>query len=57
MKDYVVRGASIDDSVRFFSCITTNMAEEARKIHNCSSGFNCCFGKDADCGKYDGNYA
>nr|HPL99136.1 Hsp33 family molecular chaperone HslO [Bacillota bacterium] len=36
MKDYVVRGASIDDSVRFFSCITTNMAEEGRKIHNCS---------------------
>ena len=36
MKDYVVSGASIDDSVRFFSCITTNMAEEARKIHNCS---------------------
>jgi len=36
MKDYVVRGASIDDSVRFFSCITTEMTEEARKIHNCS---------------------
>lgn len=36
MKDYVIRGASTDDSIRFFSCITTEMVEEARKIHNCS---------------------
>lgn len=36
MKDYILRGASADDGIRFFSCITTNMVEEARKIHNCS---------------------
>lgn len=36
MKDYIARGASIDDSIRFFSCITTCMVEKARKIHNCS---------------------
>ena len=37
MKDYIIRGTSKDESVRFFSCITTNMVEEARKIHNCSA--------------------
>ncbi|MEA4849466.1 MAG: Hsp33 family molecular chaperone HslO [Clostridiaceae bacterium] len=36
MKDYIIRGASTDDSIRFFCCITTAMVEEARKIHNCS---------------------
>lgn len=36
MKDCIVRGASIDGSIRFFSCITTDMVEKARKIHNCS---------------------
>ena len=36
MKDYIIRGTSTDDSIRFFSCITTAMVEEARKIHNCS---------------------
>ncbi len=36
MKDYIIRGASKDESIRFFSCITTVMVEEARKIHNCS---------------------
>jgi len=35
MKDYIIRGASIDESVRFFACITTNMVEEARRIHDC----------------------
>lgn len=36
MKDYIARGASTDDSIRFFSCITTGMVEKAREIHNCS---------------------
>ncbi|MHB1393817.1 MAG: Hsp33 family molecular chaperone HslO [Clostridia bacterium] len=36
MKDYIIRGASKDESIRFFSCITTDMVEEARKIHNCT---------------------
>ena len=45
MKDYVVRGASIDDSVRFFSCITTEMTEEARKIHNCSPVSTAAMGR------------
>lgn len=36
MKDYLIRGASEDGAVRFFACITTNLVEEARKIHDCS---------------------
>lgn len=36
MKDYIIRGTSTDESIRFFSCITTGMVEEARKIHDCS---------------------
>jgi molecular chaperone Hsp33 len=36
MKDYIIRGTSVDEGIRFFCCITTNMVEEARKIHNCS---------------------
>jgi molecular chaperone Hsp33 len=36
MKDYIIRGTSSDESIRFFSCITTGMVEEARKIHDCS---------------------
>lgn len=36
MKDYIIRGASADESIRFFSCITTEMVEEARRIHDCS---------------------
>lgn len=36
MKDYIIRGTSADESIRFFSCITTNMVEEARQIHNCT---------------------
>jgi len=36
MKDYIIRGASTDESIRFFGCITTQMVEEARKIHGCS---------------------
>lgn len=36
MKDYIIRGASKDESIRFFSCITTQMVEEAREIHGCS---------------------
>lgn len=37
MKDYIIRGSSIDESIRFFSCITTGMVEEARRIHDCST--------------------
>jgi len=35
MKDYLIRGASEDGAVRFFACGTTNLVEEARKIHDC----------------------
>lgn len=35
MKDYLIRGTSKDGSFRFFACTTTNLAEEARKIHDC----------------------
>lgn len=37
MKDYIIRGAAADERIRFFSCITTGMVEEARRIHNCSA--------------------
>lgn len=36
MSDYIIRGTSTDESIRFFCCITTGMVEEARRIHNCS---------------------
>jgi molecular chaperone Hsp33 len=36
MRDYIIRGTSTDESIRFFSCITTAMVEEARTTHNCS---------------------
>lgn len=35
MRDYVIRGTSVDESLRFFACITTDMVEEARRIHDC----------------------
>ncbi|MDF2532887.1 MAG: Hsp33 family molecular chaperone [Clostridia bacterium] len=35
MKDYLIRGASEDGAVRFFACTTTNLVEEARRIHDC----------------------
>lgn len=35
MKDYLIRGASEDGSVRFFACKTTDLVEEARRIHDC----------------------
>lgn len=35
MKDYLIRGISEDGAIRFFACITTNLAEEARRIHDC----------------------
>lgn len=36
MKDYILRGATTDEGIRFFCCITTEMVEEARRIHSCS---------------------
>ncbi|MDF2520760.1 MAG: Hsp33 family molecular chaperone [Clostridia bacterium] len=35
MKDYLIRGASDDGALRFFACITTDLVEEARQIHDC----------------------
>jgi molecular chaperone Hsp33 len=35
MNDYLIRGASEDGAVRFFACRTTNLVEEARRIHDC----------------------
>lgn len=34
MKDILIRGTSSDSSIRFFCAVTTNLTEEARKIHN-----------------------
>ncbi len=35
MKDYLIRGTSDNGALRFFACITTNLVEEARQIHDC----------------------
>lgn len=35
MSDVIVRGSSIDGSMRVFAAVTTDMVEQARKIHNC----------------------
>ena len=36
MKDYVIRGASVNGELRFFCAVTTDIVEKARKIHDCS---------------------
>ncbi len=35
MKDYLIRGTSDNGALRFFACVTTNLVEEARQIHDC----------------------
>ncbi len=35
MSDVIVRGSSIDGSIRVFAAVTTDMVKQARKIHNC----------------------
>ena len=35
MSDTIVRGNSIDGSIRVFAGITTDLVERAREIHNC----------------------
>ena len=35
MKDYLIRGASIDEGIRFFACRTTDLVDKASKIHDC----------------------
>lgn len=34
MKDYLIRGLALNDEVRFFACVTTNLVEEIRTRHN-----------------------
>lgn len=34
MKDYLIRGTTVDGSIRF-ACVTTELVEKARKIHDC----------------------
>lgn len=36
MKDSIIRGTAKDGQVRFFAAVTTELAEEARIIHDCS---------------------
>ena len=35
MKDYLIRGTSLDGKIRFFLANTTDLSEKARKIQNC----------------------
>ena len=45
MQDYLIRGLSNDISIRFFIAVTTEMAEEARRIHNTSPAVTVAMGK------------
>lgn len=45
MKDYLIRGLSNDVSIRLFIATTTNMTEEARKIHDTSPAVTVAMGK------------
>lgn len=45
MKDYVVRATAGDGQVRAFVATTTNMVEEARKLHNTTKVATAAFGR------------
>lgn len=45
MQDYLIRGLSNEVSIRIFIASTTNMAEEARKIHGTSPAVTVAMGK------------
>ena len=45
MQDYLIRGLSSEVSIRIFIASTTNMAEEARKIHETSPAVTVAMGK------------
>lgn len=45
MKDYIIRGIDKNKSMRFFIATTTNMVEEARKIHNSSPTASATLGR------------
>lgn len=45
MKDYLIRAIDKSGSIRFFSASTTNLVEEARKIHNTSPTATAALGR------------
>ena len=45
MKDYIIRGIDKNGSIRFFVASTTNLVEEARKIHNTSPTATAALGR------------
>lgn len=45
MSDIILRGQSIDGTIRAFVAVTTDLAEDARKIHNCSPVATAALGR------------
>lgn len=45
MRDYIIRGIDKKGTIRFFIASTTNMVEEARKIHNTSPTATAALGR------------
>jgi molecular chaperone Hsp33 len=45
MKDYVIRATAGDGQLRAFVATTTNMVEEARKLHNTTKVATAAFGR------------
>ncbi len=54
MKDILIRGTSNDGSIRFFCAITTNLTEEARKIHNTTPTATAALGRMLTGGSFMG---
>lgn len=55
MKDYLIRGASKDGAVRFFCCSSTNIVEEARRIHDTYPVATAAIGRMLTAGSMMGN--
>jgi molecular chaperone Hsp33 len=55
MKDFLIRGASEDGAIRFFACTSTNLVEEARRIHDCYPVAAAALGRMLTVGSMMGN--
>ncbi|MBR5218706.1 MAG: Hsp33 family molecular chaperone HslO, partial [Clostridia bacterium] len=45
MKDYIVRAVTFDGAVRCSAAVTTNMVDQARRLHNLSPTASAALGR------------
>ena len=57
MADYIVRATAAEGQIRAFAATTKEMAETARKAHNCQPGGHSGPGTAADGRRHDGRDA